>query len=42
MTAINKVEDTARRELMAVTKQSADNNGQLKTVIKVVFSKKEK
>ena len=36
---INKVEDTARREIMAVTKESADNNGQLKVISKVVFSK---
>ena len=34
---INKVEDTARREIMAVTKESADNNGQLKVISKVVF-----
>ena len=38
---INKVEDTARREIIAVTKESADNNGQLKVISKVVFSKKE-
>ena len=36
---INKVEDTARREIMAVTKESADNNGQLKVINKIVFSK---
>ena len=37
---INKVEDTARREIMAVTKESADNNGQLKVINKIVFRSK--
>mgnify|MGYP003648893207 CR=1 FL=1 len=38
---INKVEDTARREIMAVTKQSSHNAGELEVINKVVFKNKE-
>ena len=39
---INKVEDTARREIMAVTKESAKNSGQLEVINKIVIRHKEK
>ena len=37
---INKVEDTARREIMAVTKESAKNSGQLELINKIVIRHK--
>ena len=39
---INKVEDTARREIMAVTRESAKNSGQLELINKIVLRHKEK
>ena len=39
---INKVEDTARREIMAVTKQAAHNAGALEVINKIVLRHKEK